>query len=175
MCVCVCVCGCRYIPNGKVLGLSKLARIAEMFSRRLQVSQPTQHSTRGSHPSTSPAVSGRMRYMSVLCSACVSCVQVQERLCKEIAEAIDEAVKPLGVGVVIRATYETDRPTKPQARQTDRQTAADTHTNTHGYRLVWTSLRVVCVCVFRHMCMVMRGVSKPGALTITSAVLGCFR
>jgi GTP cyclohydrolase I len=55
-----------YIPNGKVLGLSKVPRLVDMFARRLQV---------------------------------------QERLTVEIAEAIIQAIRPRGVGVVIEAMH----------------------------------------------------------------------
>lgn len=55
-----------YIPKGKVLGLSKIPRLVEVFARRLQV---------------------------------------QERLTRQIADAIQEAITPLGVGVVIEARH----------------------------------------------------------------------
>ena len=55
-----------YIPQGKVIGLSKMARLVDVFARRLQV---------------------------------------QERLTTQIAEAIDCAIKPQGVGVVVEARH----------------------------------------------------------------------
>merc|ERR1712228_107233 len=55
-----------YLPKGKVIGLSKLARIVEIYARRLQV---------------------------------------QERLTKEIANAVKKAVDPAGVGVVGEAAH----------------------------------------------------------------------
>jgi len=82
-----------YIPgvDGRICGLSKLARVVDVFAKR---------------------------------------PQVQERLTSQIAETIVEYLKPQGVIVVIEA---------------------------------------------EHLCMSMRGVEKPGAITTTSAVRGIFR
>lgn len=55
-----------YIPNGKVVGLSKLPRLVDVFARRLQV---------------------------------------QERMTREIANALHDAIEPQGVGVVIEARH----------------------------------------------------------------------
>jgi GTP cyclohydrolase I len=55
-----------YIPNGKVVGLSKIPRLIEVFARRLQI---------------------------------------QERLTTQIAETIQKAIEPQGVGVVIEARH----------------------------------------------------------------------
>jgi GTP cyclohydrolase I len=82
-----------YIPgvDGRITGLSKLARVVDGFARR---------------------------------------PQVQERLTTQVADALEEALDPRGVLVVIEA---------------------------------------------EHLCMGMRGVRKPGAITVTSAVRGIFK
>jgi len=59
-------CHVAYIPNGKIVGVSKIARIVDMFGRRLQV---------------------------------------QERMTNQIADAIEEALQPLGVAVVAEGKH----------------------------------------------------------------------
>ncbi len=80
-----------YIPNGRVVGLSKLARVVEAYARR---------------------------------------PQVQERLTAQIADTIMEGLEPKGAAVVIEA---------------------------------------------EHTCLTMRGIKKPGAKMVTSAVRGLFK
>ena len=82
-----------YIPNneGRIVGISKLARVVEIIARR---------------------------------------PQLQEKMTTEIADAIDDGIKPAGVAVVIHA---------------------------------------------EHLCMIMRGIKKPGSNVITSAIRGAFR
>ncbi len=59
-------CHVAYLPSGKVIGLSKIPRIVDAFSRRLQV---------------------------------------QERLTTQIAQCIDQVLKPQGVAIVIQALH----------------------------------------------------------------------
>jgi GTP cyclohydrolase IA len=80
-----------YLPIGRVVGLSKLARLVDVYARRLQT---------------------------------------QEHLTSQIATAIDEILKPRGVAVMLEG---------------------------------------------EHLCMSIRGVEKPGAMTVTTQFLGSFR
>ncbi len=79
-----------YLPNGRLVGISKLARVVEIFAKR---------------------------------------PQLQERMTSQIADTIASALQPQGVAVVVRA---------------------------------------------EHLCITMRGIKKPGAQMVTSAVRGCF-
>ncbi len=80
-----------YIPNERIVGLSKLPRLLDFFAKR---------------------------------------PQLQERLTEQVAGVLEEELKPLGVMVVIEA---------------------------------------------RHLCVEMRGVRKPGSVTVTSAIRGVFK
>jgi len=82
-----------YIPNiqGRIVGISKLARVVEIIARR---------------------------------------PQIQERMTTDIADTIMEGLKPSGVAVVVRG---------------------------------------------EHMCMIMRGIKKPGSSIVTSAIRGAFK
>jgi len=80
-----------YMPTDRVVGLSKLARLVDVYAKRLQT---------------------------------------QEHMTSQIATAIDEILKPRGVAVMVEA---------------------------------------------EHMCMSLRGVTKPGALTVTTHFTGAFR
>jgi GTP cyclohydrolase I len=82
-----------YIPNdeGRIVGISKLARVVEIIAKR---------------------------------------PQIQEKMTTEIADTIMDAIKPDGVAVVIQA---------------------------------------------EHLCMIMRGIKKPGSNVITSAIRGTFK
>jgi GTP cyclohydrolase I len=80
-----------YLPGERIIGLSKLARVVDMFARSLQV---------------------------------------QERLTAQVARWLDHHLQPKGVGVVVEA---------------------------------------------EHLCMSLRGVQKPGARTVTSALHGLVR
>jgi len=80
-----------YIPRGRVVGISKIARVVETLARR---------------------------------------PQLQERLTSQVADAIDDVLQPSGVGVILEAA---------------------------------------------HLCMIIRGVKKPGSLVVTSANRGSFR
>ena len=80
-----------YLPGERIIGLSKLGRVVDLFARDLQV---------------------------------------QERLTQQVADWLDEHLAPRGVGVVLEA---------------------------------------------EHLCMTLRGVQKPGARTVTSALRGTVR
>jgi GTP cyclohydrolase I len=80
-----------YLPGERIIGLSKLARVVDLFARRLQV---------------------------------------QERLTVQVADWLEAQLTPKGVGVVLEA---------------------------------------------EHLCMTLRGVQKPGARTVTSALHGLVR
>jgi GTP cyclohydrolase I len=77
-----------YLPGARIVGLSKLGRVVDLFARDLQV---------------------------------------QERLTTQVADWLETELQPRGVGVIVEA---------------------------------------------EHMCMSLRGVQKPGALTVTSALRG---
>jgi GTP cyclohydrolase I len=80
-----------YLPGDRIIGLSKLGRVVDMFARDLQV---------------------------------------QERLTVQVADWLEETLEPRGVGVILEA---------------------------------------------EHLCMSLRGVQKPGAMTVTSALRGALK
>ena len=86
-----------YLPKNRVVGLSKIARIVEIFSRRLQGKTSLYH-IRYAHQCVI-IMRSDLPWLIWRFSA------VQERLTKQIAVAIQEAVQPSGVAVVMEAAY----------------------------------------------------------------------
>ena len=74
-------------------------------------------------------------------------LQVQERLTRQIAEAVEKVIKPKGVAVVIEARY----------------------------LISFRCAMSFNICTSSHMCMAMRGVQKTSSKTVTSCMLGQLR